>query len=59
MFFLGGVGGGWEEKLAELLQNLEKHLSIWPVIGSSRCIVTTVQQSDIIMLSLVAASKHD
>jgi len=35
-----GVGG---EKYVVLLRNRVKHLSNWPVIGSSGCIVTTIQ----------------
>jgi len=43
LMFFWGVGGEEEEKHAVLLQNLVKYLSNWPVIGSSECIVTTVQ----------------
>ena len=32
-------GGGGEEKHAEQIQNLVKHLSNWPVVGSSGCTV--------------------
>jgi len=51
--------GGGVENHAVLLLNVVKHLSNWAVIGSSGCIVTTVQQSIIIMLSLGAASECD
>jgi len=57
VFFWGGGSGG--EKHAVLLLNRVKHLSNWPVIVSSGCIMTTVQQSNIIMLSLEAAFKCD
>ena len=44
-FEVNVVGGGWwgEEKHVVLLLNLVKHLSNWPVVGSSGCIVTTIQ----------------
>jgi len=40
-FFFWGGGGG--EKHAVLLLNLVKHLPNCPVIGSSGCIMTTIQ----------------
>ena len=43
MFFLRRGGGVGEEEHAVLLRSLVKHLWNWPVIGSSGCIVTTIQ----------------
>jgi len=51
--------GGEIRKKCVNNENLVKYLLNWPVIVSSGCIVTTIQQSDVIMRSLGATSKFN